>query len=156
MWVTLFFFFSSRRRHTRWTGDWSSDVCSSDLVAGIVSGQILRLEGNPANALALINRVKEKFASLAQNDEYSSLLEDATLETAYCLVDMGMFDEAYSILADAERFDLTKVDRRKLQLNKGVCLARQEKPKPAKTELTLAIDEAEDDIALFARFELAR
>src|SRR5690348_18437741 len=28
----LFFFFSSRRRHTRWTGDWSSDVCSSDLV----------------------------------------------------------------------------------------------------------------------------
>src|SRR6266581_7298353 len=27
----IFFFFSSRRRHTRWTGDWSSDVCSSDL-----------------------------------------------------------------------------------------------------------------------------
>src|SRR5579863_1438844 len=27
----LLFFFSSRRRHTRWTGDWSSDVCSSDL-----------------------------------------------------------------------------------------------------------------------------
>src|SRR6266581_6308321 len=25
------FFFSSRRRHTSWTGDWSSDVCSSDL-----------------------------------------------------------------------------------------------------------------------------
>src|SRR6266581_6662816 len=24
------FFFSSRRRHTRWTGDWSSDVCASD------------------------------------------------------------------------------------------------------------------------------
>src|SRR6266487_6539859 len=28
---TADFFFSSRRRHTRWTGDWSSDVCSSDL-----------------------------------------------------------------------------------------------------------------------------
>src|SRR5690348_18494773 len=27
----VFFFFSSRRRHTRWTGDWSSDVYSSDL-----------------------------------------------------------------------------------------------------------------------------
>src|SRR5689334_15742963 len=25
-----FFFFSSRRRHTRWNCDWSSDVCSSD------------------------------------------------------------------------------------------------------------------------------
>src|SRR2546422_5006100 len=27
----LFFFFSSRRRHTRCSRDWSSDVCSSDL-----------------------------------------------------------------------------------------------------------------------------
>src|SRR6266481_3430469 len=27
----LLFFFSSRRRHTRWNCDWSSDVCSSDL-----------------------------------------------------------------------------------------------------------------------------
>src|SRR5690625_6070114 len=27
----LVFFFSSRRRHTRWPRDWSSDVCSSDL-----------------------------------------------------------------------------------------------------------------------------
>src|SRR3989475_3666545 len=31
--VLLFFFFSSRRRHTRFDCDWSSDVCSSDLVA---------------------------------------------------------------------------------------------------------------------------
>src|SRR5437867_6329903 len=29
--VFVFFFFSSRRRHTRSYGDWSSDVCSSDL-----------------------------------------------------------------------------------------------------------------------------
>src|SRR5215510_2272022 len=29
--VHSFFFFSSRRRHTRWPRDWSSDVCSSDL-----------------------------------------------------------------------------------------------------------------------------
>src|SRR2546426_4874455 len=29
----FFFFFSSRRRHTRLQGDWSSDVCSSDLLA---------------------------------------------------------------------------------------------------------------------------
>src|SRR5438105_8925233 len=28
----FFFFFSSRRRHTRSTRDWSSDVCSSDLL----------------------------------------------------------------------------------------------------------------------------
>src|SRR5579884_1327235 len=29
--MLVFFFFSSRRRHTRWPRDWSSDVCSSDL-----------------------------------------------------------------------------------------------------------------------------
>src|SRR5439155_17161232 len=29
--LSSFFFFSSRRRHTRWPRDWSSDVCSSDL-----------------------------------------------------------------------------------------------------------------------------
>src|SRR5256885_8401563 len=29
--ISFFFFFSSRRRHTRLQGDWSSDVCSSDL-----------------------------------------------------------------------------------------------------------------------------
>src|SRR6267143_5093376 len=36
MWLRwfLFFFFSSRRRHTRWNCDWSSDVCSSDLLPG--------------------------------------------------------------------------------------------------------------------------
>src|SRR2546426_5593480 len=32
MWFAVVFFFSSRRRHTRLQGDWSSDVCSSDLV----------------------------------------------------------------------------------------------------------------------------
>src|SRR5690625_7137485 len=33
--VFLLFFFSSRRRHTRWPRDWSSDVCSSDLTATV-------------------------------------------------------------------------------------------------------------------------
>src|SRR5256885_10001731 len=32
--LRFFFFFSSRRRHTRLQGDWSSDVCSSDLKPG--------------------------------------------------------------------------------------------------------------------------
>src|SRR2546430_5737249 len=31
--VSLMFFFSSRRRHTRFDCDWSSDVCSSDLIS---------------------------------------------------------------------------------------------------------------------------
>src|SRR3989454_664045 len=36
-----FFFFSSRRRHTRLQGDWSSDVCSSDLDLGWDAGLLL-------------------------------------------------------------------------------------------------------------------
>src|SRR5690606_24982257 len=31
--ILYIFFFSSRRRHTRFSRDWSSDVCSSDLAA---------------------------------------------------------------------------------------------------------------------------
>src|SRR5207245_6860837 len=38
--VTLWFFFSSRRRHTRCYRDWSSDVCSSDLSALIEGLQL--------------------------------------------------------------------------------------------------------------------
>src|SRR5256885_7201405 len=41
----LFFFFSSRRRHTRLQGDWSSDVCSSDLRAQDVLDLGLELGG---------------------------------------------------------------------------------------------------------------
>src|SRR2546422_730468 len=33
-----YFFFSSRRRHTRCSRDWSSDVCSSDLVVKLING----------------------------------------------------------------------------------------------------------------------
>src|SRR3712207_4563525 len=34
------FFFSSRRRHTRYWRDWSSDVCSSDLLAQFLQGEL--------------------------------------------------------------------------------------------------------------------
>src|SRR5690625_7152977 len=37
----LVFFFSSRRRHTRWPRDWSSDVCSSDLLETNNAGEVL-------------------------------------------------------------------------------------------------------------------
>src|SRR5258707_1988155 len=35
--TTVVFFFSSRRRHTRYWRDWSSDVCSSDLLAAAIA-----------------------------------------------------------------------------------------------------------------------
>src|SRR5207237_7619804 len=47
--VLIMFFFSSRRRHTRFKCDWSSDVCSSDLVAVYVAHvhRDRRIRGGP-------------------------------------------------------------------------------------------------------------
>src|SRR6267142_4912869 len=47
---SFFFFFSSRRRHTRLTCDWSSDVCSSDLLVPVpekARGLLLRMFADP-------------------------------------------------------------------------------------------------------------
>src|SRR5438309_3994342 len=41
----MVFFFSSRRRHTRWNCDWSSDVCSSDLDLDLRPGELHSLIG---------------------------------------------------------------------------------------------------------------
>src|SRR2546429_2483180 len=48
------FFFSSRRRHTRCSRDWSSDVCSSDLLTranALINGQVDVIETPPPDAL---------------------------------------------------------------------------------------------------------
>src|SRR3989454_484472 len=47
MWlsVVFFFFFSSRRRHTRLQGDWSSDVCSSDLFLEVETPMMHQIPG---------------------------------------------------------------------------------------------------------------
>src|SRR5256885_4798980 len=52
----MFFFFSSRRRHTRLQGDWSSDVCSSDLrVAGVQEIRVATsVDFKPFSALRII------------------------------------------------------------------------------------------------------
>src|SRR5438309_5146836 len=46
--IVFIFFFSSRRRHTRWNCDWSSDVCSSDLdrlrIGEAVTVKVLRID----------------------------------------------------------------------------------------------------------------
>src|SRR5437762_2231829 len=50
MYLFFCFFFSSRRRHTRYIGDWSSDVCSSDLPFV----DFLTIYGSPASGAAWI------------------------------------------------------------------------------------------------------
>src|SRR5205807_3207526 len=53
----VFFFFSSRRRHTRLQGDWSSDVCSSDL-------ELVTQRGVGESASAVWKAVQEQHARL--------------------------------------------------------------------------------------------
>src|SRR5690606_39804381 len=48
------FFFSSRRRHTRFSRDWSSDVCSSDLrILKAITNPAVRILGHPTGRLLL-------------------------------------------------------------------------------------------------------
>src|SRR5207253_8217550 len=73
------FFFSSRRRHTRWPRDWSSDVCSSDLADAdrVPLRHMLRAE---------LNRVgHEPDRRLGRKDKFVlgvELLEDVVLDGA--------------------------------------------------------------------------
>src|SRR5256886_17482555 len=68
--MNVFFFFSSRRRHTRFDCDWSSDVCSSDLYSlekEIALGKSLAQEVEKSSKLIddpvvteYVNRVGQK------------------------------------------------------------------------------------------------
>src|SRR2546422_5019043 len=51
----FFFFFSSRRRHTRCSRDWSSDVCSSDLLVAYAKNRAIKtaLTGRDLQAMGL-------------------------------------------------------------------------------------------------------
>src|SRR2546426_12712189 len=65
----VFFFFSSRRRHTRLQGDWSSDVCSSDL-GGIGGGR-----RGPLRRIAWVHprATHGLFVELRHRERYDSL-----------------------------------------------------------------------------------
>src|SRR5437879_7357022 len=85
------FFFSSRRRHTRYIGDWSSDVCSSDLragdgavrgthagVRGRVPGGHRRARGTEAGAVS--GDAKERLGELRRVRDHRNSIEFAV----YC------------------------------------------------------------------------
>src|SRR5690606_39363285 len=75
------FFFSSRRRHTRFSRDWSSDVCSSDLLFGIWPQQQRPIQdlARHVKTIALapeislcISTVKPSFGAGAVSDQPSA------------------------------------------------------------------------------------
>src|SRR2546422_1103618 len=62
----VFFFFSSRRRHTRCSRDWSSDVCSSDLLHGL-------------GAVSISLRILERRVADTANETWAILVTDHLL-----------------------------------------------------------------------------
>src|SRR5947207_10967571 len=73
------FFFSSRRRHTRSLCDWSSDVCSSDLIVVVNRGFVpegrqdpkTRAEGQPSGVIDTVGAMRwpEARGTFTPNDQ---------------------------------------------------------------------------------------
>src|SRR5437879_13831782 len=61
------FFFSSRRRHTRYIGDWSSDVCSSDLAA--TGDAVLRVEVRDGQASVTVRELPSLAPPVVRSEE---------------------------------------------------------------------------------------
>src|SRR6266481_6005065 len=58
--VCAYFFFSSRRRHTRWNCGWSSDVCSSDLERGADVEAVKTLTGPSSEGTRIVGGASRK------------------------------------------------------------------------------------------------
>src|SRR5690349_24989932 len=63
------FFFSSRRRHTRSLRDWSSDVCSSDLVGVEVPGRVPHVGVAPRQHEHLLPLADQELDQAARSEE---------------------------------------------------------------------------------------
>src|SRR5690606_39445781 len=62
-----FFFFSSRRRHTRFSRDWSSDVCSSDLEKAVTFDWLCGSGVATASECATMRQRLDVWRSTCQN-----------------------------------------------------------------------------------------
>src|SRR3989454_2888721 len=84
MLILCFFFFSSRRRHTRLQGDWSSDVCSSDLPRGAAyfTGDPVRTALIPAEGTPLPDGDPTGCGDVLGATVAASLIAGAGLEAA--------------------------------------------------------------------------
>src|SRR6266480_4364273 len=117
-----FFFFSSRRRHTRLTCDWSSDVCSSDLFAVVCCSMAgfalartrfagrrvvlgLLLIGLLVPPQVLMVPMFQEFASIGLTNTYWALILPSVAVPVAVFVFMSFFGGIPAELSDAARVD---------------------------------------------------
>src|SRR5256886_962649 len=102
----LCFFFSSRRRHTRFDCDWSSDVCSSDL---ITNAQASGIPGIPAATFANASRIFQ-IGGLQQLGPPESASSQFTTSVTQFIDNYSTIKGAHSLKFGAdirlERFDV--------------------------------------------------
>src|SRR2546430_10746536 len=107
----LFCFFSSRRRHTRFDCDWSSDVCSSDLVL-----RLLIERGADVNARNTDGRLPLHDCFELGRDHLVQIVLDAGARSDVCAAAAyGMHDRLREILQNDSR--QANEDRKSTRLN---------------------------------------
>src|SRR5260370_25301257 len=77
------FFFSSRRRHTRFKCDWSSDVCSSDLTARAAS----LIHASASRRAGYLEGINDAARAVATGDSPSTLVDQIAGSLAQLLSD---------------------------------------------------------------------
>src|SRR5437588_5710775 len=115
MLVFCFFFFSSRRRHTRSLCDWSSDVCSSDLYA---TAKTLGFDID-------YKRLLREFHSrgyLLRAFYYTAIIEDQEYSSIRPLIDWLDYN-GYAVVTKATKEFVDQTGRRKVKGNMDIELA---------------------------------
>src|SRR5256885_3229494 len=113
------FFFSSRRRHTRLQGDWSSDVCSSDLRPDLVVRQEQLRNTIAVSGGALLERARWALGH-ASRDAARALASQLTMQfprsplvrDARSLAHLADYEDALDLAAADDPRDITGAQER--------------------------------------------
>src|SRR2546430_13426067 len=106
--MSLFFFFSSRRRHTRFDCDWSSDVCSSDLggfqfVLEDRAGKDVKFLSDNLNKFLVAARKRPEIGMISSTfipsvpEQYINVDQDKVLKQGVAISDVYQTIQAYKI-----------------------------------------------------------
>src|SRR5699024_9727789 len=99
----FFFFFSSRRRHTRSKRDWSSDVCSSDLLLYEFCRDVLLFQApGPCDKFDEIFKKCSDDLEKVISEEASQYGEQSTLPRVFSIL-REMYEEDHSIFGEYQK-----------------------------------------------------
>ena len=131
----LFFFFSSRRRHTRLVSDWSSDVCSSDL-EDIALCSVVRAElrygamrsRDPQRTIARQSQLIDRFLSLPFCDRAADIFGEERARLGRLGTPIGTRDLQIAAIALANQLTLVTHNLREFERVQGLALEDWEVP----------------------------